>query len=121
MSPVASETSLTIIEHAPIATWFGVGGGARRLATPESVEQVRECIELDRSLRVLGDGANLLVDDDAHSTTRKPMWKSLWSGVALLAWYAERQCQGRLNQLPPRRTRLAPPIGPVGSDSGLLP
>ena len=63
MSPVASETSLTIVEHAPIATWFGVGGGARRLATPGTHEQVRECVELDPSLRVLGDGANLLIDD----------------------------------------------------------
>lgn len=53
------------IEHdAAIPTWFGIGGRADRLARPESVDALRACIELDPELRVLGDGANLLVDDD---------------------------------------------------------
>lgn len=54
---------LDITENAPIPTWFRVGGRADRLARPETVEGVRQCLELDPELRVLGDGANLLVDD----------------------------------------------------------
>lgn len=55
---------LQIEANAPIPTWFGIGGGARQLARPRSAEDVLRCIELDPALRVLGDGANLLVDDD---------------------------------------------------------
>ncbi|MCA9300896.1 MAG: UDP-N-acetylmuramate dehydrogenase [Phycisphaerales bacterium] len=53
------------IEHeVPIPTWFGIGGQAARMARPASIDDVREALDLDRSLRVLGDGANLLVHDD---------------------------------------------------------
>ena len=48
---------------AALPTWFGVGGRAEVLARPESVAQLRACVERDPELRVLGDGANLLVDD----------------------------------------------------------
>lgn len=54
---------VAVTERAPIPTWFGVGGGADRLARPQTPEQVRECLELDAAARVLGDGANLLVCD----------------------------------------------------------
>lgn len=53
-----------VTERAPIPTWFGVGGGADRLARPQTPEQVRECLELDPEAKVLGDGANLLVCDE---------------------------------------------------------
>ena len=56
-------SEITIEHNAPIPTWFGVGGGADRLVRPESPRQVRQCIETDPDLRVLGEGANLLVDD----------------------------------------------------------
>ncbi|MGD9790355.1 MAG: UDP-N-acetylmuramate dehydrogenase [Phycisphaerales bacterium] len=49
-------------DHA-IETWFGIGGRADRFASPQSVDQLRACIEVDPNLRVLGEGANLLVDD----------------------------------------------------------
>lgn len=55
---------MPIAINAPIQTWFGIGGGADRFAKPESLEQLRHCLALDANLRVLGDGANLLVDDD---------------------------------------------------------
>jgi UDP-N-acetylmuramate dehydrogenase len=55
---------LEVAEHAPIPTWFGVGGRADRLARPESVDSLRQCVETDPDLRILGDGANLLVDDE---------------------------------------------------------
>lgn len=46
-----------------IPTWFGVGGRAHRLAKPGTIEELRECLRLDAKLKVLGDGANLLVAD----------------------------------------------------------
>jgi UDP-N-acetylmuramate dehydrogenase len=61
---VAVAMDMEVERDAAIPTWFGVGGGAERLARPASVEDVRRCVEMDASLRVLGDGANLLVDDD---------------------------------------------------------
>ncbi len=57
-------TTPTIIENAPIETWFGVGGRADRLVRPESVEEVAWCVRSGERLRVLGEGANLLVHDD---------------------------------------------------------
>ncbi len=50
-------------EGAPIPNWFNVGGRADRLVRPESVDELRVCLRMDSSLRVLGDGANILVDD----------------------------------------------------------
>lgn len=49
-------------DHA-IETWFGIGGRADRFATPQTLDHLRACIEVDPNLRVLGEGANLLVDD----------------------------------------------------------
>ena len=65
--PLISPADLAMERDAPIPTWFGVGGRAERLARPASVEDVRRCVDLDPDLRVLGDGANLLVDDDGVS------------------------------------------------------
>jgi len=48
-------------------TWFGIGGPAKYFIRPGSVEElqevVRRCRENDVPIRVLGGGANLLVDD----------------------------------------------------------
>jgi UDP-N-acetylmuramate dehydrogenase len=50
--------------NAPIDTWFGVGGCADVLATPDSIDELRALIgEYEGRVRVLGAGANLLVDD----------------------------------------------------------
>lgn len=57
-------TDVNILANAPIPTWFGIGGGADRLCRPAGPEQLRQCLQIDPALRVLGDGANLLVDDD---------------------------------------------------------
>ena len=61
MSTAADQ--LHIEYDAPIDTWFHIGGRAKRLAMPETSEELLRCIELDDELRVLGEGANLLVDD----------------------------------------------------------
>ena len=60
-------SELKIEKDAPIPTWFGIGGRADRMARPESLEELRRCVELDTDLRVFGDGANLLVDDPGVS------------------------------------------------------
>ncbi|MCR9076955.1 MAG: hypothetical protein NXI07_13030, partial [bacterium] len=51
----------------PISTWFHIGGRARRLARPTSLADLLACVELDDELRILGEGANLLVDDEGVS------------------------------------------------------
>jgi len=56
--------TLSIERNVPISTWFHVGGGADRFARPKNAEQLSECLRIDPALRVLGDGANLLVDDE---------------------------------------------------------
>lgn len=50
---------------AAIPTWFGCGGGADTLARPRSVGELRDLLHIfaGEPIRVLGDGANLLVDD----------------------------------------------------------
>lgn len=64
-SPQPSEPpSLRIETNVPIPTWFGIGGGADRLARPTGLDQLRECLRIDPNMRVLGDGANLLVGDE---------------------------------------------------------
>ncbi|MEQ8769607.1 MAG: UDP-N-acetylmuramate dehydrogenase [Phycisphaerales bacterium] len=50
--------------NARIPTWFGIGGGADTFVRANSVEDIRRSLEIDPDLRVLGDGANLLVDDE---------------------------------------------------------
>jgi UDP-N-acetylmuramate dehydrogenase len=57
-------TDISIQHDAPLPTWFKIGGRAERFAAPAHTDALRQCLELDPSLRVLGDGANLLVDDD---------------------------------------------------------
>jgi UDP-N-acetylmuramate dehydrogenase len=59
----AAAGSLVIERDAEIATWYRIGGRADRLARPANVEELRQCLEVDPGLRVLGAGANLLVDD----------------------------------------------------------
>jgi UDP-N-acetylmuramate dehydrogenase len=49
--------------RARIATWFGVGGGATRFAEPSTLDDVRALVRSEPTLKVVGDGANLLVAD----------------------------------------------------------
>ncbi len=56
--------TLQIHEHAPISTWFGVGGRADRLVKPASIDDLRAALAIDPHLLILGDGANLLVADE---------------------------------------------------------
>lgn len=63
MTPAPTST-LRIERDAPVATWYRIGGRAERLARPATVDELRHCLEMDAELRILGAGANLLVDDD---------------------------------------------------------
>ena len=57
-------TSDGVQTDAPISTWMGIGGRADALAAPGSVDELRTLLKtFDESVRVLGAGANLLVDD----------------------------------------------------------
>jgi UDP-N-acetylmuramate dehydrogenase len=51
--------------NQPLETWFGVGGAADRYAEPIDEEMARDCLLAfaGHTVRVFGDGANLLVDD----------------------------------------------------------
>lgn len=64
MASTAMTGDVIILRHQPLPTWFGIGGGADRLARPEHLDQLRQCLLIDPQAVVLGDGANLLVDDD---------------------------------------------------------
>ncbi len=49
---------------APIPTWFGVGGRADLFAEPASIDELRALVdEFGQRAMILGDGANLIVDD----------------------------------------------------------
>lgn len=55
--------TLAIERDASISTWFHIGGRADRLARPADQADLTRCLELDPDLLILGEGANLLVDD----------------------------------------------------------
>jgi len=57
-------TDTSIERDAPIETWFGAGGRADLLARPASTEELARLLRVHDPVRILGDGANLLVDDD---------------------------------------------------------
>lgn len=62
--PAVSELCAFTVERAPISTWFRIGGRADRLARPTTIDQLAACVAFDPGARILGDGANLLVDDN---------------------------------------------------------
>lgn len=54
---------LEIERDAEIPTWFHIGGRADRLARSETTTELIACLDLDDEFVILGEGANLLVDD----------------------------------------------------------
>ncbi len=59
-----SSAQLHIEHNAPVSTWFHIGGGAKMLARPQSSDDLLACLQIDDDFVVLGEGANLLVDDE---------------------------------------------------------
>ena len=76
-----SHDELIIDSNAPIPTWFKIGGRADRFARPRTSEELVRCVRIDPALRVLGDGANLLVHDDGVPelvvSLSDPAWKRI--------------------------------------------
>lgn len=65
---MSAPAAVGVLRDAPISTWFGIGGRADALiapaATDELIAALREHDPASGPVRVLGDGANLLVADD---------------------------------------------------------
>ncbi len=64
IAPLLNAPAMQYERHAAIPTWFKVGGGADRFARVSDSGQLLVCLRDDPDLLILGDGANLLVDDD---------------------------------------------------------
>lgn len=66
MATMSDSPGSLIERNAVIPTWFGIGGRADALARPATTEQLRALVREfhGQPIRILGDGANLLVDDD---------------------------------------------------------
>ena len=60
---VTTPVDVEILHNQPISTWYKCGGRAKRFSRPSTVEQLQRCVQIDPALRVLGEGANLLVSD----------------------------------------------------------
>lgn len=77
-------SSLPIERDAPVWTWFRAGGRADRLARPRSLEELRACLGCGDAVRVLGRGANLLVDDEGVGglvvSLEAPVWREVRFG-----------------------------------------
>ncbi len=67
VNQMPSVSDIPIATDAKLATWFGLGGPAKRLAKPRTLDELRACVEMDAKLKILGDGANLLVADEGMS------------------------------------------------------
>lgn len=65
-----ADLAVDVVPDFPLGaeTWFGIGGSADMLVRPRDVESlatlVRRCNEYEVPLRILGNGANLLVADE---------------------------------------------------------
>jgi UDP-N-acetylmuramate dehydrogenase len=70
MQSILHELSIPYEEDVPLAplTWYGVGGPAKILARPKSIQQLsslaKRCSDAGEPIYVLGGGANLLVRDE---------------------------------------------------------
>lgn len=56
-------SSATLQHAVPVPTWFGIGGAAAMLAQPDSPQQLAALLAEHPDAPILGEGANLLVDD----------------------------------------------------------
>jgi UDP-N-acetylmuramate dehydrogenase len=86
-APAANPTAstLTILTDQPIRTWFGVGGGAKRLARPSNTAELAAALAIDPEALVLGDGANLLVADGGADRLVLSLTEGEFAGVTYSA------------------------------------
>lgn len=69
-SQILNDLQIEHVANAPMSdlTWYGVGGAAEFLVRPSSEQQLaglmQRCADEDIDVRILGSGANLLVNDN---------------------------------------------------------
>ncbi len=84
MSPASfMATEPTILRRHPITTWFKIGGGADLFARPKDAGQLARLMETHPDVRVLGDGANLLIDDDGAPGLVVELSEPAWTKVEI--------------------------------------
>jgi UDP-N-acetylmuramate dehydrogenase len=84
MSPASfMATEPTILRRHPITTWFKIGGGADLFSRPKDAGQLARLMETHPDVRVLGDGANLLIDDDGAPGLVVELSEPAWTKVEI--------------------------------------
>lgn len=75
------DRAIRVVEDAPVPTWFHAGGRADALARPADEPELEACMGFGGPVRVLGEGANLLVDDAGVDglvvRLEAPAWRSI--------------------------------------------
>lgn len=107
-----NETMIRYEENIPMKeyTTLKIGGPARRFYEPESVEEMAEILqdslEEEANLFVLGNGSNVLFDDEGYDGWILHMGHN-WSGIELVDPYRLRVKSGTTNEELARYTMLA--------------
>jgi UDP-N-acetylmuramate dehydrogenase len=72
-----------VVRRHPITTWFKIGGGADLFARPTDADHLARLVAAHPDVRVLGDGANLLIDDDGAPGLVVELSEAAWTKVDL--------------------------------------
>ena len=78
---ILSGVAASIVRRHPITTWFNIGGGADLFARPTDAAQLGKLVAAYPDVRVLGDGANLLIDDDGAPGLVIELSEPAWTKV----------------------------------------
>ena len=63
LKSITKEENILVDELMSKHTTFKTGGKADYFVTPESVEEIKKILELTKSVKILGNGSNILVTD----------------------------------------------------------
>jgi UDP-N-acetylmuramate dehydrogenase len=66
-----------------ITTWFKIGGAADLYARPVDAAHLGRLVQSHPDVRVLGDGANLLIDDDGAPGLVVELTEPAWTGMEM--------------------------------------
>ena len=73
----------SIVRNHPITTWFKIGGGADLYCRPRDAAHMSRLLQQHPDVRVLGDGANLLIDDDGAPGLVVELAEPEWTRVEI--------------------------------------
>jgi len=73
----------SIVRRHPITTWFKIGGGADLFSRPTDGAHLAKLVAAFPDVRVLGDGANLLIDDDGTPGLVVELSEPAWTKVEI--------------------------------------